>query len=282
MLFKIEDKGKQEVFAAMFQMLKQWSGHITMCYTSASLLIQVMDKSHVCLAHIEIPKKWFSYYECDESTDISVNSVDLCTLMSYSLKHDIIEFVYKSSDTDKLNINFLNKTTDANTEGNVEPATSSSSINSNKNKNKTTPFNHYFELSLIDVIEDKLGVPEAEYDVELSIEAKRWVDVLAELSAFGENLDISCNENEINLSTIGDATTLQISIPINKVDEYAISEGAEVKLSYSLNHLFKMCASTKLSAKMDIYFSEGLPMTVQYDLGDSAKVRFFVAPKIAD
>ena len=275
MLFKIEDKGKQEVFAAMFQMLKQWSGHITMCYTSASMLIQVMDKSHVCLAHIEIPKPWFSYYECDESTDISVNSTDLCTLMSYSLKHDIIEFMFKGENTDKLNINFLNKTT--NNEGNnVEPATTS------KNKNKTVPFNHFFELSLIDVVEDKLGVPEADYDVEISIEAKRWVETLAELSAFGENLDISCNENEIHLATIGDATTLQISIPIDKVDEYAISEGAEIKLSYSLNHLFKMCASTKLSAKMDIFFSEGLPMTIQYDLGDNAKVRFFVAPKIVD
>jgi hypothetical protein len=280
MLFKIEDKGKQEVFAAMFHMLKQWSGHITMCYTSASLLIQVMDKSHVCLAHIEIPKKWFSHYECDESTDISVNSVDICTLMSYSLKHDIIEFVYKSSDTDKLNINFLNKTTDTNTEGNVEPISSSSS---NKTKSKTSkPFNHYFELSLIDVIEDKLGVPDADYDVELLIESRQWVEVLAELSAFGENLDISCNENEIQMATIGDATTLQINIPIAKIDEYAIAEGTELKLSYSLNHLFKMCASTKLSAKMNIYFSEGMPMTIQYDLGDNAKVRFFVAPKITD
>jgi len=276
MLFKIEDKGKQEVFAAMFHMLKQWSGHITMCYTIASLVIQVMDKSHVCLAHIEIPKSWFSYYECDESIDISVNSTDLCTLMSYSLKHDIIEFVYKGDTSDKLNINFLNKnTTTAN--NNMEPET-----NNTKNKNKTIPFNHFFELSLIDVVEDKLGLPDADYDVEMTIEAKRWVETLAELSAFGENLDISCNENEIHLATIGDATTLQINIPIDKVDEYAIAEGAEIKLSYSLNHLFKMCASTKLSAKMSIFFSEGLPMTVQYDLGDSAKVRFFVAPKIVD
>jgi proliferating cell nuclear antigen PCNA len=274
MHFKIEDKSKQEVFAALFQLLKQWSGHITMCYTSASLLIQVMDKSHVCLAHIEIPKKWFCYYECIESTDISVNSTDLCTLMVYSLKHDIIEFVFKGGDCDKLNINFLNTNTEETAI--VDPST-------NKNKTKTgSSFNHYFEVSLIDVEEEKLGVPDADYDVELTIESKRWIEALAELSAFGDNLDISCNENEIHLSTVGDATTLQISIPTNKVDEYAIAEGAQIKLSYSLNHLFKMCASTKLSAKVNIYFSEGLPMTIQYDLGDSAKVRFFVAPKIVD
>jgi DNA polymerase III sliding clamp (beta) subunit (PCNA family) len=277
MLLKIEDKGKQEIFTAVFQILKQWSGHITMCYTSASLVIQVMDKSHVCLAHIEIPKQWFSYYECDESTDISVNSTDLCTLMSYSLKHDIIEFVFKGTEGDKLNINFLNNSTTT-AINNVEPATSTS-----KNKNKMgSSFNHYFEVSLIDVVEDKLGVPDADYDVEITIEAKRWAEVLAELSAFGENLDISCNENEIQLATVGHATSLQINIPIDKVDEYAISEGAQIKLSYSLNHIFKMCSSTKLSAKMNILFSEGLPMTVQYDLGDSAKVRFFVAPKIVD
>jgi proliferating cell nuclear antigen PCNA len=274
MHFKIEDKEKQEVFSAMFQLLKQWSGHITMSYTTELLLIQVMDKSHVCLAHIEIPKQWFSYYACIKSTNISVNSVDLCTLMAYSLKHDIIEFMFNGDNGDKLNINLLNKNVEETTI--VEPSTS-------KNKNKTPPpFNHYFEVSLIDVEEDKLGVPNADYDVELTIDAKRWSEALAELSAFGENLDISCNENEIQLATVGDATTLQINIPTNKVDEFAISEGAQINLSYSLNHLFKMCSSTKLSNKVDIYFSEGLPMTIQYDLGENAKVRFFVAPKIAD
>jgi len=141
MRLKIADKGKQEIFVALFQLLKNWNGYVTMDFNSEKLYIQAMDKSHVCLAIIDISGDWFTEYNCPVSTKLSVDSSNLCALMTFSLKHNITEFLFDDATPDKLFIHFLNDDT-----VNVTA----------KTKDKKSSFNHYFELSLVDVDEDTL------------------------------------------------------------------------------------------------------------------------------
>ena len=54
MRLTIENKSKQETFVAIFQQMKNWSSHINMHFENEKLYIQSMDKSHICLANIEI------------------------------------------------------------------------------------------------------------------------------------------------------------------------------------------------------------------------------------
>ena len=63
MYLSIENKSKIEVFVALFQLLKNWSSHINMHFEKNRLYIQSMDKSHICLADIEIKDKWFSFFD---------------------------------------------------------------------------------------------------------------------------------------------------------------------------------------------------------------------------
>ena len=64
MLLTIENKSKQEIFVALFQLLKNWSSHLNMRFEKERLYIQCMDKSHICLADIQIKDNWFSKYKC--------------------------------------------------------------------------------------------------------------------------------------------------------------------------------------------------------------------------
>ena len=261
MRLTIENKGKQEIFVALFQLLKNWSSHINMHFELDRLFIQSMDKSHVCLADIEIKNIWFTEYNCSKNNKISVDSTHFAILMNYGLKHDKIELIFEDeNDPDKIYINFLNA----------------------KEKEKKGSFDHFFELNLIDSDEDGLEIPEVEYDVDFTIESKKLVELLSELNTFGQNLNIKCNENVVELNASGECSKLKVNIPIDDLNEYAIAEGDELNISFSLNHLCKMCATMKLSTTIDVSLSSEYPMALKYNLGYNSKVSFYIAPKIVD
>jgi proliferating cell nuclear antigen len=254
----IANKSKLEAFVAIFQLLKNWGSHVSLLFDKDKLYIQSMDKSHVCLADIIIKDKWFSQFNFTKINKLSVNSTHFSILMNYALKHDALELKYDENEPDKLFINFLNAT-----------------------ENKGL-FNHFFELNLIEIDEDSLGIPEIDYDVEFTIESKKLSDIFNELNVFGEDLNIKCSETKLELNTHGDATKLKIDIPIDDLDEYAISEDKEIDILFSLNHLCKMCVSMKIGSKISIGISDNYPMSLNYDLGDNSSVSFFIAPKISD
>ena len=84
------------------------------------------------------------------------------------------------------------------------------------------------------------------------------------------------------MNASGDAGKLKVNIPIADLNEYAIDEGEELDISYSLNHISKMCLSTKLGANVEIFISTEYPMSFKYSLGDDSFVSFYIAPKIVD
>jgi proliferating cell nuclear antigen PCNA len=259
MRLTIENKSKLEVFVGIFQLLKNWSSHINMHFENDKLYIQSMDKSHVCLADIEIKDKWFSVFDCSKNNKISVDSTHFAILMNYALKHDKLELKYEDeNDVDKLYINFLN------------------------GKENKGAFDHFFELNLIDVDEDNLVIPEVDYDVEFTIDTKKLVEVLSELNTFGQDLNIKCSESVVELNANGDTTKLKVNIPVDDLDEYAIAEGDAIDISFSLSHLCKMCLSMKMSSRINVAISGEYPMSLIYNLGDESKVSFFIAPKVSD
>jgi proliferating cell nuclear antigen len=265
MRLTIENKERLEVFVAIFHLLKNWGSHINIQFETNKFLIQLMDKSHICLSNIEINSKWFSEYDCLNTNKISIDSTHFSILMNYALKHDKLELIFDNNENpDKLFINFLNDK------------------ENEKNTSKGGSFNHYFELNLIDIDEDSLGIPNIDYDIEFTIESKKFVELLTELNVFGPDLNIVCNEEVVELNANGENTKLKVNIPVDDLNEYAISEGETVNMSFSLSHLCKMCTSVKLSSTVIVCLSKEYPMSLTYDLGDGSKVAFYIAPKIKD
>lgn len=259
MRLTIENKAKLEIFVAVFQLLKNWNTHLSMHFETNRLYIQSMDKSHICLADIEIKHNWFSFYETSKNSSIAVDANHFAILMNYALKNDSLELKFSDEDEpDKLFINFLN------------------------GKENKTSFDHFFELNLVDIEEEGLGIPTVDYDVEFTIDAKKFVDVLSELNAFSQNLNITCTDSIVELNAQGDTTKLKINIPVDDLEEYAVSEGDDLSVAFSLTHLCKMCTSIKMSQHINVSLSSEYPMLLVYNLGDDSKVSFFVAPKVTN
>jgi len=279
MRLSIENKSKMEMFVALFQLLKNWGSYLNLHFEKTRLYIQSMDKSHICLSSITISSQWFSSYQIEDATNISLDSTNFAIMMSYALKHNKMEINFEdddvagAADPDKL---FINLSSNSDTLL-VEPKSKGKKVKEVQNK-----FDHFFELGLIDVEQDTLGIPEVEYDVDFTMKSENFVELIGELMVFGSNLNIICSEDVLEFNASGDTGKLKVNIPIDDLNEYAIAEGEILDISYSLNHIGKMCLSTKLGQNVSLSISSEYPMAIKYDLGDDSSVAFYIAPKIAD
>lgn len=255
MKLSIENKSKLEMFVALFQLLKNWSTQLNLQFEPDQLYIQTMDKSHICLSNIVIKASWFNEYFVEEATSISVDTGSFATMMNYAVKHNKVDIIF--NDADKLFINLTSGTA-------------------------TTNFDHFFELPLMDVEQENLSIPTVDYDVEFSMDSKKFSDLISELMVFGPNLNIMCTEELLEFNSSGDTGKLKVNIPIDSLNEFAISEGEKLDISYSLAHIGKMCLSTKLGGEIGVGISAEYPMSLKYSLGEESTVAFFVAPKIAE
>jgi proliferating cell nuclear antigen PCNA len=256
----IDNKQKMEKFVYLFQLLKNWSNHLNFICDNNLLNIQCMDKSHVCLANININATWFSEYKLTGKQMFSLNSNNLSLILNYALRHDIL--VIKLDDNEdeheKIYLNLLN------------------------NKENKSSFDNYFELSLLDNEVECIGIPNVDYDLELKVDSKKMVDVLTQLNIFSSDLRIISNDDYIEFISNGDQGSLKISINIDDLNEYSITEDETINLIFSLNHICKLCCSNKLSELMEISINKSYPMIINYDLGENSNVSFYIAPKISE
>ena len=95
-------------------------------------------------------------------------------------------------------------------------------------------------------------MPDIEYDAEFSLKSKQLFDLTGQLILFGDVINIICSEDGIDLNTSGDHGKMKVSIPIDDLNEFSISEGETIDLSYSLTYVHKMCLTTKLSKDISI------------------------------
>jgi hypothetical protein len=114
------------------------------------------------------------------------------------------------------------------------------------------------------------------------MDAKKFGELISELMVFGSNLNIVCTEDLLELNSSGDSGKLKVNIPIDSLNEFAISEGEKLDISYSLTHIGKMCLSSKLGQEVSLGISAEYPMSLKYSLGEESSVAFFVAPKIVE
>ena len=276
MHLSIENKSKMEMFVALFQLLKNWGSYLNLHFEKTHLYIQSMDKSHICLSSITISSQWFTSYEITDTTNISLDATNFAIMMNYALKHSKMDINFDDEqDPDKLFINLSSSST-------VDTVVSSEPKKSKKTKEIPNKFDHFFELNLIEIEQDTLGIPEVDYDVEFTMKSDNFVELINELTVFGTNLNIICGEDILEFNASGDTGKLKVNIPIDDLNEYAISEGEILDISYSLNHISKMCLSNKLGQHVCLSISAEYPMAIKYDLGDSSSVAFYIAPKIAD
>lgn len=258
MKIQINDKKKKDVFVSAFQVLKNCSSLICAKFEAGRLHIQGMDKSHICLFDIKLDKTWFAKYDVPEVARICFDTNVFHSIISTKGENQDLLITMEDAGQDTLHINF-----------------ESSDL-------KKGDFKKSFKMPLADYDYEEMHIPSVDYDAEFSLSSKQISEMFSQLSNFGSDIIIKCSEEDISLTTNCVTGEMRVDIPIDDLTSYSIVEGAEIKLTYSLAYMNKMCITNKLSTDINFSLSNDRPMKIQYSLGEDSSMVFFIAPKVED
>lgn len=242
MKLTIKDPKKVAKFTAIFQHLKQLIDTIAIYFDNDKMYIQGMDNTQICLFECRLTKMWFDEYEFSDGIDdgrICVNTSILYKVISTIDEKHMIELSY-SGNTDILNIRF------GDTQDNV--------------------FNKCFEISLIDLDIELMTIPNVEALVDLSINTSKFSKLVSQLLIFSDVLTLNFTDEDIKFKATGTEGSMNSTIDLDDVNEYAIGEDSTLQQSYSLTFINIMCSFAKLNNTITMGFSENMPMSFVYDL----------------
>ena len=244
---------KADTFAALFQHVRLFCDHINLVFDSNQLYMQCMDNAHVAIMEFYLPAAWFDRYETINSITIGLNAGHLYRILASREKDQQMHLVYSDKDTDRILIHLTSP--------------QMSSENSVQTKSAKTSFDKHFELPLMDLESDTMEIPEIEYVAELSISSPHFAGIINQLKMFGDTMDIQCSEDKIVLaSNSQDQGKMFVEINIDDVSAFAIDEGSNLNLSFSLTYLHHVCMYNKLAKEVELKFSDSYPMQIVYVL----------------
>jgi proliferating cell nuclear antigen len=261
MNIQITTPAKCEIITSIFQNMKLFSDNINIMLEENRMFIQSMDTGHVSIIELNIPNTWFdSYNHISERKNITigVNTITLFKILSTRDKNQNIEINYDLENSDKISISFTSQ--------------------------DKTVFDKHFNVPLMDLDIDTLSIPEMEYQAEFNLSSTNFANLMNQLKLFGDTMGIECSEEKIQLSSESiELGKMSVDINIEDLNSFAIDEGEQLNMSFSLNHLYNVAQFHKLSKYVDLKFSTNYPMKLIYYLGDdNTYISFYIAPKIND
>ena len=293
----IQDKNKISKFATIFQYAKNFTETIILDFTQERLYIQSMDKAHVCLLDLHLQNDWFDLYEYEDEKEnlfVGVNNELFYKIINSKQEEQQMKIEYEDG-SDTINLSFsekedleeLKNAKNAKKKNTKKKKANKKSKKKGKEKevekkDKSKHFSKSFEMKTFDVENELLGIPDYDYSVDLILPAKVCVSLSQELSMFNDNVRIICSQDNVELIASGNTGKMKVNMDIDDVIEYAIEEGVQLDITYSIQYFQLMCQFHKLADKVTLGFSENLPMTMMYELDETSSMKFYLAPVMDD
>jgi proliferating cell nuclear antigen PCNA len=146
-------------------------------------------------------------------------------------------------------------------------------------------FNKSFQIPLMDIDGEQLSIPEMEYEADFSLPAADFSQLVNQLKLFGDNIDISCSEEEIALHTkTSESGMMTVKIKIDDLTSFEIEENKELNISFSLNHLCNIMQFNKIASDVNLSLTAGYPLKTKLVISETenAYIVMYLAPRITD
>ncbi|KAK7471280.1 proliferating cell nuclear antigen [Stygiomarasmius scandens] len=155
--------------------------------------LQAMDNSHVALVSVQLSHTAFKKYRCDRPMPLGVNIGSLTKVLKCA-KDDDICTLKSADDADVLNLVYEAKNTDRIAE---------------------------YELKLMDIDSDTLGIPDTDYEARVVMSSSEFARIVRDLSQLGESVRIDVSKEGVRFASDGEAANGNVLLkgngPIGKV-----------------------------------------------------------------
>jgi len=254
----IQNPTRAEIFATLFQHMKLFTENMNIHFNTDEIFIQAMDNSHVSILEIKLPSEWFDTYNVKSNTMIGINTNILFKVLNTREKSHTLRLVLEEDNMDKLEINLLSENTNV--------------------------YDRNYLIPLVDLDSEIMGIPDMEYQAELSFPSDVFSRLIDQMNIFGDSLNITCSEEKVEMNAESiDSGKMYVNIPIDDLNAFAIEEDEVLDLSFSLSHLKNICLYSKISKEIEVNLTRDYPVKLIYKLDhEDAKAMFYLAPRISD
>ncbi|KIY69280.1 proliferating cell nuclear antigen [Cylindrobasidium torrendii FP15055 ss-10] len=152
--------------------------------------LQAMDNSHVALVSVLLEAPGFSEYRCDRPMPLGVNLTSLTKVLKCA-KDDDTCTLRAADEADMLNLVYEAKRTDRIAE---------------------------YEMKLMDIDSDKLGIPDTDYEARVTMSSAEFSRIVRDLAALGESVRIEVSKEGVRFTAEGEAANGNVLLkPTDKV-----------------------------------------------------------------
>jgi len=228
--------------------------------SSTGISLQAMDSSHVSLVALLLRAEGFDHYRCDRNISLGINLGSMGKVLKCCNNDDIVTL---KSDESGDTMTFMFE---------------------NQNQDRISDF----ELKLMDIDSEHLGIPDTDYKSIIKMPAAEFQRICRDLQILGDTVTIAVNKEGVKFSVSGEMGNGNMTIRQNtsvdtKEEEQVTIEMEEpVTLNFALRYLNFFTKATPLSGSVCLQLSKDVPLVVEYKMEELGHVRFYLAPKIED
>jgi len=138
-----------------------------------------------------------------------------------------------------------------------------------------------FEMKLMDIESEHLGIPETDYKCEVKMPAGEFQRIVRDLSVLGDTCTIGVSKEGVRFSVSGDLGTGNIvrkqNTSAEKEDERTIVDvDGPVDLTFALQYLNNFTKATPLAGSVTLKMSKEVPLMVEYKIENAGYLRFYL------
>jgi len=228
------------------------------CNTSG-ISLQAMDSAHVSLVSLLLREDGFSSFRADRNLALGINLASMAKILKCAQNDDTLTL---KADDNANTVTFM-------FDGGDGARTSD------------------FELKLMDIDSDVLGIPDTEYKAVVKMSSTEFQRICRDLTILGDTVVIAASKNQVKFTVNGELGTGNIALRHNsdvdgKDEKTTVEVQEPVQLSFALRYLNFFTKATPLCSSVSLSMSSEVPLVVEYRIGDNGYLRFYLAPKIED
>ena len=138
-----------------------------------------------------------------------------------------------------------------------------------------------YEVSTLDVDTDRVEIPEVEYSAVVSIKTADLLNVVKEVSQFGDTIKMRLDADGLHMSAFGDYGTVNQTLENTEDRDMDLNNDNEsVEVRYSSKYINTMIkAGSPISQYMKMEFDPSVPLRLSFKFGSASHFITYLAPK---
>jgi proliferating cell nuclear antigen len=223
----------------LVESLKEVLTDINLYFDQNGLKIMTMDNARVALVYVRLVKDNFEEYICSSKNICGINMIYLFKILKTVSNNDVLTLFIRKNSPNELGIQI-------------------------ENKEKNTVTESY--LKMLDISEEKLEIPDIQYDSVISMPSIDLQKYCRDLSVISNHVTISSTESKFILESNGDFASQKIIIGEAQNGLIFSKKNQNVSEKFDLKYLNSFTKSTNLCSTVEIFLRRNIHLLLNTTL----------------